>query len=57
MFLRQVSIEIRKTVKHPALWIGLAALLLLLTLFIVVHHSQIKSGFDPSSGGLEQDLL
>jgi len=57
MFLRQVSIEIRKTVKHPALWIGLAALLLLLALFIIIHHSQIKSGFSPSDGGLEQDLL
>jgi hypothetical protein len=41
MFLRQVSIEIRKPVKHLALWSGLAALLLLLALFIVVHHSQI----------------
>jgi ABC-type transport system involved in multi-copper enzyme maturation permease subunit len=57
MFLRQVSIEIRKTVKHPALWVGLTALLLLLTLFIVIHHSQIKYGFTESDGGLEQDLL
>lgn len=32
MFMRQVSIEIRKTVKHLALWIGPAVLLLLLAL-------------------------
>ena len=57
MFLRQLSIEFRKTVKHPALWIGLAALLLLLALFITIHHAQIRSGFSPSGGGLAQDLL
>lgn len=57
MFLRQMSIEIRKTVKHPALWIGLAALLFLLMLFTTVHHSQIKYGFISANGGLEQDLL
>lgn len=57
MFLRQMSIEIRKTVRHPALWIGLTALLLLLALFIAIHHSQIKYGFTESGGGLEQDLL
>jgi ABC-type transport system involved in multi-copper enzyme maturation permease subunit len=57
MFLRQVDIELRKTVKHPALWAGLAALLLLLALFIVVHHAQIKYGFVPADGSLEQDLI
>lgn len=57
MFLRQVNIEIRKTVKHPALWIGLLGLLLLLALFVFVHHSQIKYGFIPAEGGLESDLL
>jgi ABC-type transport system involved in multi-copper enzyme maturation permease subunit len=57
MFLRQISIEIRKTVKHPALWIGLSALLLLLALYTVVHHSRIKYGFIPPDGGLEKDLL
>jgi ABC-type transport system involved in multi-copper enzyme maturation permease subunit len=57
MFPRQVSIELRKTVKHPALWIGLTALILSLALFIVIHHSQIKYGFTESGGGLEQDLL
>jgi len=57
MFLRQVNIELRKTVKHPALWAGLAALTLLLALFVFIHHSQIKYGFIPVEGGLESDLL
>ena len=57
MFLRQMSIEIRKTVKQPALWMGLAALLALLSLFTLIHHSQIKYGLIPVSGGLEKDLL
>ncbi len=30
MFLRLLLIETRKTFKHPALWIGLAGLVLLL---------------------------
>jgi hypothetical protein len=57
MFLRQISIEFRKTARHPALWIGLAALLLLIAFLMFIHHSQIKYGFLPAQGGLEKDLL
>lgn len=52
-----LTVEIRKLFKHPLLWIGLAALVFLLLLFTLVHHSQIKYGFIPATGGLEQDLL
>jgi hypothetical protein len=57
MFLRLFVIETRKTFKHPALWIGLAALLFLIGMFILVDHLQIANGYEPASGGLEQDLL
>ncbi len=57
MALRLLSIEIRKTVKHPALWIGLACLAVFQGLILFASHAQIASGFEPASGGLESDLL
>jgi len=57
MFLRLLTIETRKTFKHPALWIGLIALVVLLALGILTHHLQIVNGYRPATGGLEQDLL
>lgn len=57
MFLRLLTIETRKTLKHPALWLGLAALLFLLASFVFISHLQVANGFHKSSGGLEQDLL
>jgi ABC-type transport system involved in multi-copper enzyme maturation permease subunit len=54
---RQLGIEIRKTYKHPALWIGLLALFLLLGMFILVSHLQIARGVRASQGGIEKDLL
>jgi ABC-type transport system involved in multi-copper enzyme maturation permease subunit len=57
MWLSQTSIELRKTIKHPALWAGLAALLFLLTVYIAVLFSQIKYGFTSPVGGANQDLL
>ncbi len=57
MFLRLLNIEVRKTLKHPALWAGLAALLLLLMAFTLVQHAQIARGYGFNEGGLEQDLL
>jgi hypothetical protein len=57
MFLRLFAIETRKTLKHPALWLGLAALLFLLATFMLINHLQIANGFRTASGGLEKDLL
>ena len=57
IFLRLLSIETRKTLKHPALWIGLGALVFLLAMFIWIDHAQIARGYQESTGGLEQDLL
>lgn len=57
MALRLLSIEIRKTAKHPALWIGLACLTVFQGLLLFTSHAQIASGFEPASGGLESDLL
>lgn len=57
IFPRLLSIEIRKTLKHPALWLGLAALLALLAMFILISHLQIANGFRTGSGGLEKDVL
>ena len=57
MWLRQTSIELHKTIRHPAFWAGLAALFLLLTFYIAVHFSQIKYGFMSPVGGVQQDLL
>lgn len=57
MFLRLLIIETRKTLKHPALWLGLAALLFLLGSFIFISHLQVANGFRAASGGLEKDLL
>jgi len=57
MWLSQTSVELRKTIKHPALWAGLAALLFLLTLYIAIHFSQIKYGFTSPVGGIQADLL
>ncbi|MFT3892983.1 MAG: hypothetical protein QM730_15230 [Anaerolineales bacterium] len=56
-FLRLLSIETRKTLKHPALWIGLGALVFLLAMFIWIDHAQIARGYQDATGGLEQDLL
>jgi hypothetical protein len=55
--LRQLGIETRKTWKHPALWIGLLALFLLLGMFILVSHLQIARGVRTAPGGVEKDLL
>jgi hypothetical protein len=55
--LRQLGIEIRKTHKHPALWIGLLALFLLLGMFILVSHLQIARGVQTDQGGIEKDVL
>jgi hypothetical protein len=55
--LHLLGIETRKTRKHPALWIGLLALLLLLGLFTLVRHLQIARGVQAVPGGLEKDLL
>ncbi len=57
MLLSLINIETRKTLKHPALWIGMGALLLLLGFIIVIEHAQIVSGYQPATGGLEQDVL
>ena len=57
MFLRLLAIETRKTLKHPALWIGLLALTSLLAFAILIDHLQIAKGYQPAKGGLEQDLL
>lgn len=57
MFLRLFSIETRKTLRHPALWLGLVALLFLLAMFILISHLQIAQGYSESTGGLEKDLL
>ncbi len=55
--LRQLGIETRKTYKHPAFWIGLLALFLLLGMFILVSDLQIARGVRAAQGGVEKDLL
>jgi hypothetical protein len=55
--LHLLGIETRKTRKHPALWVGLLALLLLLGMFTLVRHLQIVRGVKVDPGGLEKDLL
>jgi ABC-type transport system involved in multi-copper enzyme maturation permease subunit len=57
MFLRLLAIETRKTLKHPALWIGLGGLVFLLSLVTLIEHAQIANGYQPANGGLERDLL
>ena len=57
MFLRLLYIETRKTLRHPALWTGLAALLILLGMFTLISHLQITRGVRTASGGLERDVL
>lgn len=57
IFMRLLTIETRKTLKHPALWIGLGALVFLLAMFIWIDHAQIARGYQEATGGLEQDLL
>ena len=57
MFLRLLVIEIRKTLKNPALWGGLAGVLFLLACATLFRHIQILNGYAESSGGLEKDLL
>jgi hypothetical protein len=57
MFLRLLTIEVRKTLKHPALWLGLAALLFLFGMFMLISHLQVANGFRKASGGLEKDLI
>lgn len=57
IFLRLLAIETRKTLKHPALWIGLGALIFLLAIFMLTNHVQIAGGYESANGGLEQDLL
>ena len=57
MFVRMLLIETRKTLKHPALWIGMAALTLLLAFAMLVNHLQVVNGYQPADGGLEKDLL
>src|SRR5690242_13771009 len=66
MFLRQVIIETRKTLSHPAFWLGLGGLTLVLGGFMFVlqaqtvwspgHNHVIISGRAFSRNGLEQDL-
>jgi hypothetical protein len=56
-FLRLLTIEISKTLKHAALWTGLGALLFLLAIFSWIDHAQIARGYQKATGGLEQDLL
>ncbi len=57
MFLRQIFIETRKTLAHPALWLGLGGLSLLLAGFVLVEHAQIIHSYRPANGGLERDLI
>jgi hypothetical protein len=57
MFLRLLTIETRKTLKHPALWIGLGGLVLLLAFTTLIEHAQIIASYKPAVGGLERDLL
>lgn len=57
MYLRLLNIETRKTLKHPALWLGLAALVFLLAMFMFTNHIQIAGGYRTADGGLEQDLI
>jgi ABC-type transport system involved in multi-copper enzyme maturation permease subunit len=56
VFLRLLSIETRKTFKHPALWIGIGALVFLLALMILAGHAQVASSYQPASGGLGKDM-
>jgi hypothetical protein len=53
MFLRQILIETRKTLAHPALWLGSGGLSLLLVGFVLVEHLQIVKGYKTAPGGLE----
>ncbi len=57
MFLRLLSIESRKTLKHPALWMGMCGLLFLLGCAILIKHVWILNNHEDGSGGLEKDLL
>ncbi len=57
MFLRLLIIETRKTLKHPGLWMGLAALLFMLGIFTLLSHLQTANGVRTASGGLERDLI
>ncbi len=57
MFLHMLAVEIRKTIKHPALWLGLAALVFILGFAMLTDHVQVAAGYDSATGGLEQDLL
>lgn len=57
MFLRQTLIETRKTLAHPALWLGLGGLTLLQAVFVLVLHAQMKNGYTLAKGGLEADLI
>jgi ABC-type transport system involved in multi-copper enzyme maturation permease subunit len=57
MFLRLLSIETRKTFKHPALWIGIGALVFLLASIILAEQAQVARSYQPANGGLGQDML
>lgn len=57
MFVRLLSIEIRKTLKHPAFWAGLGGLFFLLAMFAFGRHLQIANEVVQAPGGLEQDVF
>lgn len=57
MFWRALLVETRKTLRNPALWLGLGGLLFLFTCVILIRHMQIASGYTGDAGGLESDLL
>ena len=52
MFLRLLGIETRKTLKHPALWLGLAALLFLLGMFMLSIMVVTRSSLEGAGIGL-----
>jgi ABC-type transport system involved in multi-copper enzyme maturation permease subunit len=57
MLLHLLTIEIRKTIRHPGLWIGLGMLAFTLALATLLQHAQTARSYQASTGGLEQDLL
>jgi ABC-type transport system involved in multi-copper enzyme maturation permease subunit len=57
MFWRALFVETRKTLRNPALWLGLGGLLFLFTCAVLIRHLQISRGYAGDPGGLESDLV
>jgi ABC-type transport system involved in multi-copper enzyme maturation permease subunit len=56
MFLRLLAIETRKTLQHPALWIGVSTLFFILAVTTLIGHLQVTRGYSSTTGGLEVDI-